>query len=136
MTLRKILPLILVLFAGLALADDIVVIGDPALPKLNVMTIQKIFTGRIVEVDGLSITPVNAVHGTTLRSKFFAAYLGQDEDKYTAYWTVRRFIGKGVPPKDIENDAGVINYVQSHPGAVGYINAADLRPGLNVLSRK
>jgi len=130
------LPLILVLFVGYALADDIVVIGDPALPKLNMATIQKLFTGRIVEVDGQAVTLLNAAPGTTLRNQFLSSYLGQDEDKYTAYWTVRRFIGKGVPPRELESGNEIINYVQSHPGTIGYINAADLKPGLNVLSRK
>jgi cytochrome c oxidase cbb3-type subunit 3 len=41
--------------------------------------------------------------------------------------------GQGAPPKELPSSAEVINYVKSTPGAIGYIDEADLRPELNVL---
>ncbi|GAB2181641.1 hypothetical protein DLREEDagrD3_18640 [Denitratisoma sp. agr-D3] len=130
----KLLPFLFLLTAGLARAE-VVVIGNPALPKLDPATIQKVFTGRLVEVGDVAITPVNAAPGG-LRRHFLAAYLNQDEEQYRAYWTVRRFIGKGAPPRDLASPGDIIEYVQLTPGAVGYIDSADLKPGLNVLSRR
>lgn len=130
------LSLLLCLAMGRAMADGILVIGHPNLPKLDVGTIQKLYTGRIVEIDGATVTVVNALPDNPLRGRFLAAFLGQDEEKYTAYWTVRRFIGKGTPPRELASCAEIIEFVQGRPGAVGYIDASALRPGINVLNRK
>jgi hypothetical protein len=102
---------------------------------MDSVTIQKIYTGKVISVSGISITPVGVKSGTTARNLFLQGFLNQDEEKYTAYWTVRRYIGKGAPPAELSSDAEVINYVQSTPGAVGYIDEADLKPGMNVIAR-
>ena len=70
-----------------------------------------------------------------VRNRFLQIFLNQDEDKYTAYWTVRRYIGKGASPREMAKSSDIISFVNSTPGAIGYINEADLQPGLNVLLR-
>lgn len=132
--IRKLLPLLLFLFAGRGMAE-VVVIGNSSLPRLDPVTIQKLFMGKIIEVGGISVTAVNAAPGA-LRRHFLASYLNQDEEQYMAYWTVRRFIGKGAPPRDLIPPGEIIDFIQATPGAIGYIDAGDLKPGLNVLSRK
>ncbi|QDX82483.1 hypothetical protein B9N43_15320 [Denitratisoma sp. DHT3] len=136
MNTTRLLSLLLLLSARSALADGVAVIGSAELPKLDGVTIQKLFTGRIVEINGTRISVVNAVPGNAVRNRFLATFLNQNDEKYIAYWTVRKFIGKGQPPPELDSGAAVIRFVQSTPGAVGYIDAADLTPGLNVLSRK
>ena len=111
----------------------VVVIGNPNLTSLDAPTLEKVYTGRIIEVNGVAVTPVNANSGSAVRNRFLQAYLNEDEDKYTAYWIVRRYIGKGAPPREISSSAAVINFVKSTPGAIGYIDETDLQPGVNVL---
>jgi hypothetical protein len=53
----------------------------------------------VVEVGGVTVAAVNLRSGNTVRAHFLRTYLNQDEEKYTAYWTVRRYIGKGTPPR-------------------------------------
>lgn len=114
----------------------VVIIGHPGMPKLDSETVQKVYSGKMIEIGGISVTAVHANIGSALRNRFLQSYLSQDEEKYTAYWTVRRYIGKGVPPKELPTSTDIINFVQSTPGAVGYVDEADIRPGLNVLLRK
>ncbi len=111
----------------------VVVIGDGRLAKLDPQTLEKIYTGRVIEVDGIAVIAVNASRGSSIRDRFLQAYLHQDEDKYTAYWTVRRYIGKGASPRELPTSADVINYVNSTPGAIGYIDEADVPPGVHIL---
>jgi ABC-type phosphate transport system substrate-binding protein len=129
------LALVLLTFiAGQALAaGGVVVIGDARLARLDPLTLEKVYTGRIIEVDGIPVTAVNANSGSTIRNRFLQVYLNQDEDKYTAHWTVRRYIGKGTPPRELSSSAEVINFVKSTPGAIGYIDEAEVPPGVNVL---
>jgi len=114
-------------------AGGVVVIGNANLIRLDATTLEKIYTGKVIEVEGKPVTAVNANSGSTLRNRFLQVYLNQDEDKYTAYWTVRRYIGKGASPREISSSADVINFVTSTPGAIGYIDEADVPPGVNVL---
>jgi len=85
---------------------------------------------------GAPVIVVNAPPGSSVRNRFLNTYVEQDEERYVAYWTVRRFIGKGLPPKEMDSAAAVIEFVQKTPGAIGYVDAAELRPGLNVLARQ
>lgn len=130
----KLIPVLLAFALFEAHAQNVVIIGHPGVSKLNTSTVERIFTGKVVEVDGTHITAVNLKSGA-LRDRFLQRYLNQDDDKYTAYWTVRRFIGKGIPPKELSSATEVIDFVQNTPGAIGYIDENDLKPGLNVVSR-
>lgn len=114
-------------------AGGVVVIGNANLAGLDASTLEKVYTGKVIEVGGVSVTAVNANSGSAVRTRFLKAYLNQDDDKYTAYWVVRRYIGKGVSPRELPSSAAIISFVRSTPGAIGYVDEADLPPDLNVL---
>ena len=115
--------------------EALVLIGHPSVPRFDVATAQRLYTGRSVEVGGVAVVVLNAAPGSKLRERFMATVLNQDDDKYVAYWTVRKHIGKGTPPREVKTAGEVIDIVQATPGAVGYVHAADLKPGLNVVLR-
>jgi ABC-type phosphate transport system substrate-binding protein len=117
-------------------AGEIVIIGNSNVPKMDLVTIQKIYMGKIVSVSDVNIKPVNAKLGSTERNRFLDVFLNQDEEKYTGYWTVRRYIGKGTPPNELNNALEIIDYVKSTAGAVGYIDESGLKEGVNVVGRK
>jgi ABC-type phosphate transport system substrate-binding protein len=112
----------------------VVVIGHEKLGKLDAKTMQKIYTGKVVEVRGIRVTPVN-LPPCELRDRFLQDILKSDDEKYTAYWTVRRYIGKGIPPMEIDKPEDVVEFVRSTPGAIGYIDENELTADLNVISR-
>lgn len=128
------LALALLALAGGAWAQDsgVVVIANPSVPKADLQQVQRIYTGRQIEVGGVAVVPVNLPGGSPARAQFLATVLNQDDEKYRAYWTVRRYIGKGVPPRELATAAEIINFVQATPGAIGYVDANELKPGLNV----
>ncbi len=115
-------------------AGNVVVIGNSNVPKMNMSTVEKVYTGKYISVSGVYITPVAFKPGTAIRTRFLQTFLKQDEDKYTAYWTVRRYIGKGVPPIELLSTSDIIKYVVAVPGAVSYIDEDDLKPGINVIA--
>ncbi len=114
-------------------ADGVVVIGHPALRQLDLETVEKIYTGKLIQVGDIYVVAVNADVGSSVRARFLQAFLKQDEGKYTGYWRVRRSIGQGKPPRELPRTIDVINFVNSTPGAIGYISEAEVQPGLNVL---
>lgn len=135
---KMIHPLIFIFYFGLTKvhAGDIVIIGNSNVPKMDLVTIQKVYTGKIVSISDISLKPVNAKIGSTERNRFLEKFMEQDEEKYTGYWTVRRYIGKGTPPNELNNALEIIDYVKSTAGAVGYIDESGLKEGVNVVGRK
>jgi hypothetical protein len=119
-----------------AWAGPVVMVGHPTVHKLDAGTVQRIYTGKAIEVDGVAVMPVNLKPGQSLRQRFLQEYLQQAEDAYTGYWTVRRYIGKGTPPRELATVAEVLAFVQNTPGAVAYLDEADVPPTVNVVLRR
>jgi hypothetical protein len=113
----------------------VVLIAHATMPSIDTQTAQRLFNGRAVEVAGVVVLPVNAAPGSKARERFMAQVMAMDEDKYVAYWTVRKHVGKGTPPRELKTATEVMDFVQNTPGALGYVMAAELRPGLNVVLR-
>lgn len=123
------------LLQALPVAADVVVVGNANLPKLDAETLNKIYTGRVIQVGGVSVVPVNLKAGNKLRGQFLSELLNSDDERYIAYWTVRRYIGKGVPPRELDGNE-ILGFIQSTPGALGYVDGADVKPGMNVLLKR
>jgi ABC-type phosphate transport system substrate-binding protein len=117
-------------YAGVA------VIGNNSLKgvgKIDMNVLSLIYTGRSTQVEGIAVQPVNMKPGNITRSVFLKTVLQKSDDDYVAYWIVRRAIGKGAPPLEMHDPEGMINFIQSNPGAIGYIDDKELVPGVCVL---
>lgn len=118
-------------------AEGLVVVAHPDTPALNEGTLQKIYLGKVVEVNGHSIVPVNLNKGNILRMAFMQQVLAQDDDKFTAYWTVRRYIGQGSPPREFATVREELEFVRATPGAVGYLDeSTDNIQGVKTLLKR
>jgi ABC-type phosphate transport system substrate-binding protein len=114
---------------------EVVIVGNNNVPKIDMATIQKIYSGKFISVEDVNVTPVSLKAGSAQRNQFLQTFMNQDEEKYTAYWTVRRYVGKGTPPNELESSADVIKFVQSTPGGIGYIDESEVKDGIHVLLR-
>lgn len=122
--------------AAPAPADDaLVVVAHAPLRGLDAEALRRIYTGRMIELENQVLRPVNLPPGHPARKRFLALVMQQDDEDYLAYWTVRRYVGKGAPPRELATPADVVNHVRSTPGAIGYLEPADLKPGLTVVLR-
>ncbi|MBS1143691.1 MAG: phosphate transporter substrate-binding protein, PhoT family [Proteobacteria bacterium] len=129
--------LILALMSGLAsAADDLVIIGHSAVPKADRVTLQRLFSGRIVSISQQSVMPINLPAGHPARDEFLQWIMEQNEEQYTGYWLVRRYVGKGSPPQELGSIDEVVKYIGATPGAVGYVPASRVPPGGNVIFRR
>jgi hypothetical protein len=115
--------------------NNIVVIGHAGVPRIDTATVQRPYTGRAIEADGTPVQVINLPAGHALRLRFLSSYLQTDDERYRAYWTVRRHVGKGIPPREIDNPADLIEFVMKTPGAVGYADATQLKAGVNVICK-
>lgn len=138
---RPVWPLLLCMLSMLPVPSparaesSVVVIGHPGLPGVDRVTLMRLYTGRSIELKGTPVKVVNAAEGSVTRERFLQNVVGMNEARYRAYWTVRRHVGKGVPPAEVSPDTAVIEFVASTPGAIGYISAQAQTDTLNVIAR-
>jgi ABC-type phosphate transport system substrate-binding protein len=59
-----------------------------------------------------------------LKKTFLQRFINQDEESYTGYWNVRRYIGKDVPPIEMKSSQEMISFVENNSGSIGYIDKA------------
>lgn len=123
--------------APAAVPARLLVVAHPDTPPIDEDTLQRIYLGKVVEVAGRPIIPVNLAKGNAARKQFMEQVLSQDDDKFIAYWTVRRYIGKGSPPREFASADQQLEYLMNTPGAIGYLEeGAELKPGLKTILRK
>jgi ABC-type phosphate transport system substrate-binding protein len=120
-----------------AAPQSLMVVAHQDTPPLNEDILQKIYLGKVVEVDGRPVIPVNLAKGSALRKAFIEQFVGQDDEKFIAYWLVRQYIGKGSPPREFASIEQQLEFVRTTPGAVGYVSdSAQIKQGVRVLLRK
>ena len=101
--------------------------------KLDKQSLARIFTGRTVQIDGVTVIPVNLPVGNAERGIFLRHILQQNDDEYVAYWLVRKSIGKGIPPQELPSSQDVLRFIRSNTGAIGYIKEQDVAPDVRLL---
>jgi hypothetical protein len=116
-------------------ADGVVIIGHASMKPLDRQTVEKIYTGKNIQVGEMLVTAVNAEVGAPIRLRFLRVFIGKTEDEYIGRWLVMRTRGLGKPPRELPNAAAIINFVADTPGAIGYIDESEVRPGMNVIVR-
>ena len=78
--------------------------------------------------DGSEIVPVDQPASSRVRERFSRAIHGKNVAYVTRYWQRLIFAGRGIPPRQLQNDAAVLELVKNSRGAIGYI-AGDPPPG-------
>ncbi len=113
--------------------DSFVLVGHSALQKTDLASLQRLYTGRILTLNQQPATPLNLPPGNAIRQQFLKTILGQNEEQYSGYWLVRRYVGKGTPPQEVASPEEIIRIVGSTPGAVGYLPATKVPAGSNII---
>lgn len=71
--------------------------------------------------DGREIVPVDQPAGSSVREHFSRAVHGKNVAYVTRYWQRLIFSGRGIPPRQLQNDAAVLAMVKNSRDAIGYI---------------
>ena len=78
--------------------------------------------------DGREIVPVDQPVSSPVRERFSRSILGKNVAYVTRYWQRLIFSGRGIPPRQLQNDAAVLELVKNSRDAIGYI-ARETPPG-------
>ncbi len=132
------------IFAALAVAaafaettrSAYVVIVHPAtsVSRLDRKFVEEIFLRRVTRwPDDTPIRPVDLGPDARARIRFSEDVLSRSVASVRSYWQQRIFSGQGIPPPELPDDAAVVSYVLSHPGAIGYVAAGAALNGAKAL---
>ena len=83
---------------------------------------------------GLSAQPVDLDSKSPVRDAFSRQVHGRSVSSIKNYWLRKIFSGDGEPPPEVPSDAAAINFVKTHPGAIGYVSSQARLDGVKVLS--
>jgi hypothetical protein len=60
--------------------------------------------------------------GGPVHEVFLRNHVGESPDEFRAQWRKAVFTGQGAMPRAFDNEAAVILYVATTPGALGYVS--------------
>ncbi|MCG9760671.1 MULTISPECIES: phosphate ABC transporter substrate-binding protein [Pseudoalteromonas] len=133
--IKKILSLGLLLASQVALADIAVIVNSANASAVDDGTIKKLFLGKSKSfADGNSATPVNQ-DGNAVFDEFNDKVIGKSSSQLNAHWSKLVFTGKGTPPKKLDSDQAVIDFVSSNADAIGYIDASKVTDAVKVIGK-
>lgn len=118
-----------------SLADVVVVVHPSNDAALNKKLVKRIFLGKEKKFsNGKEVLPINQVPSSDTRGSFDTGTLGRSSTQIAAYWSKLVFTGKGIPPKELDNDAAVLAIVSDNPNAIGYVDSASVSDAVKVIS--
>lgn len=127
---------VLLLLSKCAIADVVIVVHPSNTDAIDAKILQRIFLGKEKKFpNGSPSVPVNQTNDSQVRQSFDSEVLGRTSSQVSAYWSKLVFTGKGIPPKEVANDAEVIELVSQNPSVIGYIDSASVTDAVKVLAQ-
>ncbi len=127
--------ILLVAMSHYANADVAVIVHPSNLSQLDKTTINRMFMGREKSFsNGDLVIPIGQHATDNTATEFNQAVLNKSARQLKAYWSKLVFTGKGRPPKEVANDAEMIDLVASNPNFIGYVDAASVTDDVKVVA--
>lgn len=122
------------LAAGGVQAQVVVVMGNGGtVTQVTREQVTAIFLGRSQQFPGgQKALPVDNSN-ENVREKFSSQVLGKSPAQVKSIWSRLIFSGTAAPPKEVADSAAVKAFVNTHPGAIGYIDAAAIDSSVKVV---
>ena len=116
--------MLLYITPSLCLAGDVVVIVNKSVPEtaLSKKDVGNIYLGKKTSwSDGNKIKFV-VLTGGDAHSTFLNKYIGKTDSQFNTFWKKQVFTGKGSPPKELDSDQAMVDFVVQTAGAIGYVS--------------
>lgn len=134
--LRRAMALIaLIALAGAAAAAELVIVHPGlAATEVDADTLKAIFLGKKRSLpDGTRVEPVVLAAGD-VHERFLRERVQTTAAQFQNHWKRLVFIGQGRMPTTLDTSAAVVAHVATHPGSIGYIDAATPHDGVKVVT--
>lgn len=118
-----------------AVAEVVIVVHPSNNEALDTKEIKRFFLGKAKKFsNGKEVIPINQIAESPIRAMFDTDTLGRNSSQVSAYWSKLVFTGKGIPPKEVDNDAAVISIVADNQDAIGYVDSSSVDGSVKAIS--
>ncbi len=121
---------------GAVEAQGFQVVAHSSVPvsEITKSELSRVFQKRSNRIQGTAVVPVDLGRDSAVRESFSQAVHGRSASAIESFWQQQVFSGREVPPDQMASDAAVLAFVNSTPGAIGYVSSgASVSGGAKVL---
>lgn len=118
-------------------SDQFLVIVPSSTPVTSLprATVAALFLKQTRRWDnGTDVLPIDQGERSHVRAHFSREVLRRPAGAVKAYWNQRVFLGRDTPPREVATDAQVVEFVATHPGAIGYVSPSARLTGVRVVT--
>ncbi|MFA7555584.1 MAG: hypothetical protein WCY88_15180 [Spongiibacteraceae bacterium] len=136
MRIRIILTSILIGLSSFSVSAEVAVIVSMENPLTTITRAQlvNIFLGRSSTFPGGGrALPVDQLDANEQRQDFYNENVGWSAAQLKAHWSKIIFTGRGQPPKQLENDDAVEEFILSNPRGIGYIQKGNASVNVKIV---
>jgi ABC-type phosphate transport system substrate-binding protein len=136
---KLILSIILLVFIGLvsinAQSYKVIVNASNSTTSISQSDIADYFLKKKTKwSSGATVLPIDQVTKSSTRAGFCKELMKKSVSQVQAYWQQAVFAGKGTPPRELNSDEDVVNFVKNNPGAIGYVSGSANTSGVKVVT--
>ena len=104
--------------------------------QLSTAEVRDLFTGAETHFSkGAMAVPV-VLRGGPVHEAFLREYIGKLDSSFRGGWRSLVFSGQAALPKNVDDEAAMVNYVAATPGAIGYVERSALKDNVVVVTVK
>lgn len=118
-----------------ASAETVIIVNtENSVEKATTSEIANFYLGKMTQwKGGLKAAPVDQKKDTAAGKAFLAKIVKMSESDFKNLWVEKMLSGGAEPPKVLGSDEAVLKFVLANKGALGYIDAANLKEGVKIL---
>ncbi|XQW83850.1 hypothetical protein ACOYR1_11940 [Thalassotalea piscium] len=90
--------------------------------ELSRQQVRNLFMGSVIpyKLKAIALPPNNQT-----RVLFNTKVVGLTETRIQSYWAQMRFTGRKKPPKEVNNERSLLEYLKENKGTVGYLSTSE-----------
>ena len=141
--MRSLVVLVLSLFAadvkqpahGDSVSVSVIVNSSNSVQELSSEDVARIFLKKVrTWPDGRMASPVDQSGASPVRATFGKEVLRLSLGEQKEYWLTQTLSGRELPPRALEGDRAVLDFVGNQTGAIAYVSpGTELPPGVKAL---
>jgi ABC-type phosphate transport system substrate-binding protein len=121
-------------------AQDVVVVANPGvqIAEITSSELRDIFIGSHSTFRDHSRAVPVLLKGGPVHEVFLHKHVSETPESFRELWRKAVFTGQGIPPREFNSEAALIQYVSETPGAIGYVSrvTSDVKVKILVVERK
>lgn len=123
-------------FVSNSIAGMIIIVNkDNPVVNISSAQLKQIYNGNLKLWDnGKKIVPVDLSETNPLTINFTKTILGVEMETRRKFWIEKLFAGAGIPPRQEKDEASVVSFVASEPGAIGYVKKESANNSVKVIT--